>query len=266
MCESSLRDGLGVKPYYSDDFVTLYHGDCVEMLGALSPVALVVTSPPYNLRLRVRYGEYGEHQKTPHFLNKYASTFHDAFPIPEYYRLHKLIISECLKVSPLVFYNIQIVTGSKEAWFRIIGDYAPFLRDVIVWDKGEGQPAMGPGVVNRGSELVLVFDAAKTPGRAFSRSYFSRGTMPDIWRIGGSTRGEAAGHGATFPVALPSKAIAGWTRTGETVLDPFAGTGTTLVAAKALGRKAIGIEIDEGYCEVAAQRLAQQTFGLGDVA
>lgn len=254
-----------MRPYYSDDFVTLYHGDCVEILGALPPVALVVTSPPYNLRMRVRSGQYGEHQKTPHFLNKYASTFHDALPIPDYYRLHKFIIGECLKVAPIVAYNIQIVSGSKEAWFRLIGDYATVLRDVIVWDKGEGQPAMGPGVVNRGSELLLIFDAAETPGRGFSQSYFPRGTMPDIWRFSGS-RGEVTGHGATFPVALPSKVIAGWTRTVETVLDPFAGTGTTLVAAKALGRKAIGIELDENYCELAAQRLTQESLGLGDVA
>ena len=68
---------------------------------------------------------------------------------------------------------------------------------------------------------------------------------------------DSNGHPAIFPVELASKAIQWW---DGVVLDPFMGSGTTLVAAKNLGRRAIGIEIEEKYCEIAARRLAQQTL------
>jgi len=79
-------------------------------------------------------------------------------------------------------------------------------------------------------------------------------------RPGASAGGE---HPAVMPVELAARAIRLSTWPGETVLDPFAGTGTTLVAARLLGRRAIGVEVSERYCELAAKRLAQGTLELG---
>ena len=71
------------------------------------------------------------------------------------------------------------------------------------------------------------------------------------------------GHPCPYPIALPTRCISAVTDIGDIVLDPFAGSGTTLRAAKDLGRKAIGIEIDERYCEIAAKRLGQEVLDFG---
>ena len=239
---------------------TIIQGDCLEIMKGMSSnsVGLVFTSPPYNMRLRIRNGEYTEREWAEHFSKKYEE-FHDAIPIEEYYKFHSCCIKEMLRISPIVFWNIQIVTGSKEAIFRIIGDFRKSITDIIVWDKGFGQPAMNNGVLNRGSELIIVFESNKKQGRTFEKYKFKRGTIQDIWRVKRSSK-KIKGHSAVFPVELVAKAINGWTDRDEIILDPFMGSGTTAVAAKQLGRNYIGIEISSEYCKIAEQRLRQQTL------
>lgn len=248
-----------MQPYYQKDGITIYHGDCREIMPQLPDgyCGLTVTSPPYNMRTRIRNGEYTRREQTDHFSKKYKH-FGDALSPQEYYEFHSLAIREMIRISGLVFWNIQIVTGSKEAVFRMIGDFAKEIKDVIVWDKGHGQPAMQNGVINKAAELILIFEKDATAGRKFSKFYFPRGEMPDIWRM---KRGDNTdSHGATFPLHLAQRAISGWSAPDETIFDPFMGTGTSLVAARYEGRKAIGVEISEEYCELAVKRLAQQVL------
>ena len=70
---------------------------------------------------------------------------------------HTNVLRELLRISKVVFYNIQIVTGSKRSVFKMIGDFSEQLKDIIVWDKGVAQPAMQKQVLNRRTELILVF-------------------------------------------------------------------------------------------------------------
>lgn len=237
---------------------TLHLGDCLPFLRGMAAgsVDAVITSPPYNMRTRIRNGEYTEREQCDHFSRKY-SNFDDSMPIHEYLEFHRNVIKESLRVSGLLFINIQIVTGSKEAWFKLIGEFAEYIKDVVVWDKGEGQPAMHDAVINRGSELVLILESGKTAGRAFTKSCFSRGTMSDIWRMGRGGKGDVPGHGAVFPLSLPNKIINGWTAFGDTVLDPFMGSGTTGVACMQLGRRFLGCEISEDYFKIAERRIEQ---------
>ena len=246
-----------IKPYYQDSYATIYHGDCLEIMPQLEPVDLVLTSPPYNMRTRIRNGEYTERETSEHFSKKYRY-FHDAYPIEEYYSIHKQVIAQVLNMSPILFIIIQIVTGSKEAWFRIIGDFHKNIKDVVIWDKGSGQPAMHNSVLNRATEMILILEQNAMAGRAFRNSFFSRGTMSDIWRDGRGGKGKIKEHSATFPIKIVSRVLNGWSQDGDFILDPFMGSGTTLVAAKQLNRKAIGIEIEEKYCEIAVKRLAQE--------
>ena len=247
---------------------TLFRGDCMEILPTLGKVDLTFTSPPYNMRTRVRNGEYTERETGAHFSRKYDN-FHDALPVGEYYEFHKQTISMMLERSNTVMINWQVVTGSKEAWFRIMGDFCRQIKDVIIWDKGFGEPAMHENIINRGHEQILVMENGAVAGRECSHSQFGRGKMQDIWRIS-RTKEVIDGHSATFPVGLPSKAIQGWVQDDGVVLDPFMGSGTTGVACMNLDRKFIGIEIDERYFQIACERIerAQQQlklFGGNDV-
>lgn len=248
-----------MNPYYQKDGITIYNGDCRDVMAGLpdGSCGLTVTSPPYNMRTRIRNGEYTSREKTKHFSKKYKHFGDDLSP-QEYYEFHSHAIREMLRISGLVFWNIQIVTGSKEAVFRMIGDFAKEIKDVIVWDKGHGQPAMHDSVINKAAELILIFEKDATAGRAFSKSFFPRGEMPDIWRMKRGDNTES--HGATFPLHLAQRAITGWSAPDETILDPFMGTGTSLIAARNEGRKAVGIEISEEYCELAVKGLAQMSL------
>ena len=235
--------------------VQLIHGNCVEEMAKLESgsVDLVVTSPPYNMQTRVRNGKYSYSEYADGLSTKYANTL-DCLPVPEFYELHKEAIRQMLRLSSIVVYNIQIVTGSKEAFFRIIGDYAEYLKDIVIWDKNHAQPAMNPGCINRASELILIFESDKRAGRSLSNYNFDRGTMEDIWRIP-RERSVSKRHKAVFPLALATKAVTGFSKEGATVLDPFMGSGTTGLACKNLNRNFIGIELDPEYFQLSQERL-----------
>lgn len=234
---------------------TIYNEDCLNTMARIPDnyVDLVFTSPPYNMNLRIRNGKYCSRQIVKEFSTKYEG-FDDNLPIDDFYRVHSKILSELLRVSKIVFYNIQIVTGSKLAFFKMIGEYAPYLKDIIVWDKAHGQPAMQERVMNRRTELILVFEKDGAISRQFKNSNFSRGTLDDIWQI---KRGKKVtkNHGATFPIELANKVISNFTAPGNIIYDPFMGSGTTATAAKQHCCHYIGSELSKEYWNFANERL-----------
>lgn len=137
------------------DLNKIYNEDCLETLSRIPDdyIDLVITSPPYNMNLRIRNGEYTSRQIVKEFSSKYDG-FDDNLPIDDFYKHHSQIIKELLRTSNLIFYVIQIVTGSKRAFFKIIGDFNENLKDIIIWDKGVAQPAMQKQVLNRQSEII----------------------------------------------------------------------------------------------------------------
>ncbi len=213
----------------------------------------VITSPPYNMNLRIRNGKYCSRQLGKELSTKYEN-FSDNLPIEDYLKFHCEVIDELLRTSNRIFYVIQVVTGSKRAFFQIIGKYADSLKDIIIWDKKVGQPAIGENIVNRQTELVLIFEKDYPISRQFRGAPFKRGTVSDIWQIG-RERSATAGHRATFPEELVEKILETFTVPNELIYDPFLGTGTTAVVAKKMGRRYIGSEIDADYFEVATKRL-----------
>lgn len=234
----------------------IYNESCLDTLKRMEDkeVDLIITSPPYNMNLRIRNGKYCSRQITKEFSTKYDS-FDDNLSLDEYNRFHTEVLRHLLRVSKLIFYNVQIVTGSKRSVFKMIGEFNEQLKDIVVWDKGWGQPAMKNGVMNRQSELVLIFDDCNAISRQFnSFCHFERGTLSDVWRIKrGRTKNSS--NRAVMPNELVEKILLNFTEKNDVVYDPFCGTGTTALVSKQLGRKYVGSEIDSGLIETASRRL-----------
>ena len=216
------------RPYYSDDAVTIYHGDCRELLPLMPLVDLVLTDPPY-----------GMNYVSGHYVgaNQFGGIVGDcewpADVIAQCFDLARCgVIAFGPRVMPLN--PSSLIVWVKNNWTA--GDldhaYARQWESIGFWPGPEHQWANGRPA-----------DVIESPREAHT----SR-NVDLLW------------HPTRKPVGLVSKLLQH--HKGDLTLDPFMGSGTTLRAAKDLGRKAIGIEIEERYCEIAAKRMSQTVFAL----
>jgi site-specific DNA-methyltransferase (adenine-specific)/modification methylase len=247
-----------MKKIKKEDLVNrIFNESCLDTMKRIPDnfVDVVITSPPYNMNLRIRNGEYCSRQIVKEISTKYED-FPDNLPIDDYYKFHSEVLKELLRISNLVFYNVQIVTGSTRAIFKMIGEFSENLKDIIIWDKRYGQPAIGEQVLNRRSELILVFEKDYPISRQFRSAVFKRGTLDDVWVID-RERKNVEGHGATFPEKLISTILENFSKKKDIIYDPFIGTGTTAVVSKKLGRNFIGSEISKKYYKECNKRLTE---------
>jgi DNA modification methylase len=247
-------------PYYEDDLVTLYHADCEAVLPGLSDVDLMFTSPPYNLGTSPNGGGFGHYRdgqssgggKARKWSGRGAdgiayATHADAMPYPEYRDWQRRALTACygaLSPKGAVYYNHKPRVQKDGLWLPT--DLIPNLpvRQIITWARAGGT-AFAPTNYLPTYEWIIVI--AKPAWRLADRSASGAG---DVWQVAQQRNSD---HPAPFPLELPMRAI---TTTGPAlVCDPFAGSGTTLRAAKLAGVRAVGIESDESYCEVAARHL-----------
>lgn len=248
-----------VKPYYADDLVTLYHGDAEAVMETLptASVDLVVTSPPYNLNrdgleVACERGLWKRGARKGGLATGYG-VHDDAMPQPEYEEWQRRVLTTAwgtLVEDGAIFYNHKPRVLDGVCWLPLVLNPGLPLRQIITWTRDSGMNFAPTHYLNK-YEWILIF--AKPAFRLRDRPASG---VSDVWTI----RPLPAEHPAPFPVGLPYRAIE--TTGADAVLDPFAGSGTTLRAAKDLGRKAIGIELEERYCEIAARRLAQEVLDL----
>jgi site-specific DNA-methyltransferase (adenine-specific) len=194
------------KPYYEHAGITIYHGDCREIMPGLAADVLV-TDPPYPNN---------------------AGHFVDAI--------------ETARAVLLAPFRHALVFWTEMEWPTLL---APMVA-VHVWHRTN---------TNRPDNYEPIYefhaDGVKRASRVMRHAVVFPGLTGCV---------EATGHPTQKSVKLMRELCA---RTDGTILDPFMGSGTTLVAAKDLGRKAIGIEIEERYCEIAAKRLSQEVLPFG---
>lgn len=233
--------------YYQDDAVTLYLGDCRDVLATLGErsVDCVITDPPYTERT---HGMAKTNKGKGHGVKAV-----DFAPISDA-DLRELL-TECGRVSR------RWVVANLAYQHAFAFDAAPpaGLRTLRlgVWVKTNPMPQI----------------SADRPGQGWeSIAYMHRDDEKPTWHGGGragnfthrSVSGE--GHPTSKPLPMVRQWVQWFTEPGDLILDPFAGSGTTLRAAADEGRRAIGVEIDERYCEVIAKRLSQSVLPFGDDA
>jgi site-specific DNA-methyltransferase (adenine-specific) len=240
-----------MTPYYQDDWVTIYHGDTLEVLRdlPLEPIAALVTDPPYSS------GNLPESMKQKAAPRLRGWMWEDK--VMETDQLSTLGFIWMMR-SMLVEARLRLGDGGPvlifidwRNWGNLVGavESAGFrVNNMVVWDKQ--MIGMGNGFRNQ-HELVL-YGSLGTP-RVADRS------VPNVLSI---KREANDYHQSPKPEALMRRLLSVVCEEGEVVLDPFLGGGATLAAAKASGRRAIGIEIEERYCEIAAQRCAQEVLPL----
>ena len=247
-----------MTPYYEDDACTIYHGDCLDIIDGLAdPVDLWFTSPPYNMGTTTGGGMHGDSLAAKSLSGGYES-YSDDMPQDEYDEWQKLAVrSMWAKTSGDGAIAYQHKPRVQAGRLILPTDYGPrdYLRQIITWDKEFGMNYSASFFLPTSEWIVLW---AKPAWRLRDKSASQIG---NVWRTPPETRGN---HPAPFPIGLPTRMIDA--TTAALICDPFMGSGTTLRAAKDLGRKAIGIEMDEKYCEMAAKRLVQEVLDFGDAA
>lgn len=221
-----------MTPYYTDEHVTLWHGNCLDVSDWLG-ADILVTDPPYGIDGNLSFGHRGRKPAAGH---------------------------QRVNAKPKWDSNLTIRNDALALWgdkpYAVFGsptrldDIPQFREFPLVWDKG----IVGMGDTTfpwgRGYELVYV----NGPG------WTGRRESPVIRVAHLSSAATQIGHPTPKPVALMEAILA--KAPPGVIADPFAGAGATLVAAKALGRRAIGVELEERYCEIAANRLAQGVLDL----
>ena len=235
----------------------IYNEDCLKTLSRIknNSVDLIITSPPYNMNLRIKYGKYIKRNTGDKLTTKYTE-FTDDLSIEEYNTFHSKILKELLRVGDLIFYNIQIITGNKRSVFKMIGDFKNNLKDIIIWDKQNPPPAIQEKVLNRRTELILIFEKNSPISRQFkNKAKFLRGTLDDLWTIKPEYNKLYRKHLATFPQELVKKILINFSNKGDLIYDPFIGLGTTAIVAKKMDRKFLGSEINTSYYNIAYKRL-----------
>lgn len=211
-------------PYYQDESCTIYHGNCHDFLEDLPPVDLVLTDPPYGI-----------------------GYVHGAENIPNATKFQGVpVLGDNQPFDPEPWLQWPCILWGANHYAK----HLPGAGRWLVWDKRAGTKTYGKDM----SDLEMAWVSG--PRRA-DRIFWH------LWDgfLKDSEKGCERFHPTQKPIQVMEWCL-GFSEGARVILDPFMGSGTSLVACKNLGLRAIGIEIEEKYCEIAVRRLAQTVLPL----
>lgn len=251
-----------IKPYFKYDSVTIFNDDILKTEAiANNSVDLIVTSPPYDVD--IKYGNYD-----------------DSIPYDRYLEFTKSWLKRCYdfaKDDGRFCLNIPL-DKNKGGQQSVYADITTIAKEVgwkyhatIIWNEqnisrrtawGSWMSASAPFVIAPVEVIVVLYKKEwkkKREGKSdITRDEFIEWTNA-VWNFSGESRTKI-GHPSPFPIELPRRCIKLFSFIGDTVLDPFLGSGTTLIACLETKRIGIGVEIDKKYCDLAVKRL--KAYGI----
>lgn len=263
------------KPYYQDERsgITIYCGDCRDILPELEPVDMVVTSPPYGeIRDYIGYQPLdlcGVIRDLAAVIKRggvimwnTSDQVIDGSETGESFRHALTAIDAGLRLHDTMIYCRDGVT------FPDNNRYHPAFEYMFIFSNGS--PRNFNGIKDRKNKDAgrSVHGTQREKDGTTKRISQYGAKIPEVglrfnWWVLNTASQETPGaheHPARMPFRMAKDHILTWSCPGDLILDPFMGSGTTLRAAKDLGRRAIGIEIEEKYCAIARDRLRQEVL------
>jgi len=259
--QSGLNTAIDNKIYFQMTGITICNDDFLHTeVVKDGSIDLIVTSPPYNVGVG-----YNSHD--------------DKMPYKDYLTFSKEWLGKCyhlLKDDGRFCLNIPL-DKNKGGQQSVCADLTTIAKQIgwkyhstIIWNEqnisrrtawGSWLSASAPFVIAPVEVIVVLYKKRwkKESGSKISdinKAEFQKWTN-GVWNFSGESK-RKVGHPAPFPVELPKRCIKLFSFVGDTILDPFLGSGSTLVACSQTNRKGIGIEIDQGYCEIAKQRVIKE--------
>jgi len=257
--QSGMEASTGDKLYFKTDSIRIYNDDFLKTSSIEgNNIDLVITSPPYNVD--VKYENY-----------------QDDIPYNEYLVFTKKWLTKCFDVvkdDGRLCLNIPL-DKNKGGQQSVCADITTIAKEVgwkyhatIIWNEqnisrrtawGSWLSASAPFVIAPVEVIVVLYkkkwEKTRKGTSDITRDEFIEWTNA-VWNFSGESRNKI-GHPSPFPVELPKRCIKLFSFVGDAVLDPFLGSGTTLIACLESKRVGIGVEIDKNYCELAVRRLKE---------
>lgn len=221
-----------LNPTYQSDGVTLYRGDCKDILSYLPKIDYyVVTDPPYGINVQTAYHTKGRGELVKS--NDYKTIEGDNKP----YDPTLVLIYNNLVLFGANYYSDKLSTNG--SWH--------------VWDKLNGIKSSREEGFNDNSDCEFIWSSKPGASRVFRHRW--NGAMKD------SERGDRRVHPTQKPVELLVRLIRYFTNKDDVILDPYLGSGTTAIACMRTNRKCVGIEIEEDYIQISIKRLKDEAGG-----
>ena len=250
------------KPYFEIEGISIFNDDILKIASIPeASVDLIITSPPYNVDIH-----YNSHA--------------DNLTYEDYLEFTEKWIKKCFYIARnegRLLLNIPL-DKNKNGQKSVGADITKIAKDIgwkyhstIIWNEGNisrrtawgsFMSASAPYVITPVELIIILYkDSWKKTGGSKHNDITKREFMDwtnGLWTFQGQSKKGAGGHPAPFPIELPRRCIKLFSFIGDTVLDPFMGSGTTLIASYLYNRKGIGIDIDKEYCDIAIKRLQQE--------
>lgn len=243
-----------MRLFYQDDFATIYHGDCIETLATLDrngvEIDHTITDPPYETQAHTKQARSKPSQRDDLSISKdHGDVMVSSLPFGAIEPWQRVMVASLIDVLTkrwaLVFCQVE----ASHHWANSYPRRMHYVR-TLIWHKPNGMPQF------TGDRPACNYEAivACHPTTRKRWNGGGKGAVLNHHTYSDSRKG-AQKHPTQKPLSLMQELIALFTDAGETILDPFGGSGSTAVAAKVLNRRCIMIEQNEAYCELAAERL-----------